>query len=325
MFEQLSPNSSALDPGRFRRGLGFSVATHAIALIGLLALRVPEHVAPLPGFHVALLAPPPAPPVIRLAVFKPVVIAAVRHESAPPLAHEIPVPRQTPRAFEPPPNKPVEVAANAFIAPPPLQPVNEIPVLTVAQSSMRPFNAAPAPTLKTDNLSTSPTPAPIAQHAAMVRTAGFSGAEPAGVLHAKSGNTTGVTGAFETRSAPSTHSATVVAVKAGTFGDASVSQGEHAVRMVSSAPVKPVEIVFKPKPEYTAEARQAGVEGEVLVEALFSAGGDLRIIRVVHGLGHGLDENALAAARAIRFRPAERAGATIDSTAIVHILFQLAY
>ncbi len=323
MFEQLSPNSSALDPGRFRRGLGLSVATHATALIGLLALRVPERVAPLPGFHVALLAPTPAPTVIRPVIFKPAVKSAVPHELPALPSVEIPVPRQTPRAFEPPTRRPVELPSNAFIAPPPLQPVNDVPVLTVAQSSLR-FNDAPAPTLKTDNLSTSPTPVPITQHSALVRTAGFSGAEPAGVLHAKSGNGS-VTGAFETRSAPSTQVPAIAAVKAGTFGDASIGRGEHAVRATSSAPVKPVEILFKPKPEYTAEARRSGVEGEVLVEALFSAAGDLRIIRLVRGLGHGLDENALAAARAIRFRPAERAGAAIDSTAIVHILFQLAY
>ena len=45
----------------------------------------------------------------------------------------------------------------------------------------------------------------------------------------------------------------------------------------------------------------------------------------VRGLGYGLDENAVAAAEAIHFRPAERAGVAADSTAVVHIVFQLAY
>lgn len=57
----------------------------------------------------------------------------------------------------------------------------------------------------------------------------------------------------------------------------------------------------------------------------FDAEGDARMVRVVRGLGHGLDETAIAAARGIRFRPAERNGAPIDSAAIVHIVFQLAY
>jgi hypothetical protein len=42
-------------------------------------------------------------------------------------------------------------------------------------------------------------------------------------------------------------------------------------------------------------------------------------------LGHGLDENAIAAARAIQFRPAKRGDTAADSTAVVHIVFQLAY
>jgi hypothetical protein len=41
-------------------------------------------------------------------------------------------------------------------------------------------------------------------------------------------------------------------------------------------------------------------------------------------LGHGLDENAVRAAEAIRFRPAEKNGTPVDFTAAVHILFQLA-
>jgi hypothetical protein len=45
----------------------------------------------------------------------------------------------------------------------------------------------------------------------------------------------------------------------------------------------------------------------------------------VRGLGHGLDETAAAAARNIRFRPARRSGDPVDFTAIVHIVFQLAY
>jgi hypothetical protein len=38
-----------------------------------------------------------------------------------------------------------------------------------------------------------------------------------------------------------------------------------------------------------------------------------------------LNENAIRAAGQIRFKPAERAGQPIDSTAVVHIVFQLAY
>jgi TonB family protein len=67
------------------------------------------------------------------------------------------------------------------------------------------------------------------------------------------------------------------------------------------------------------------IEGEVLVEVVLEASGRVRVVRLVKGLGHGLDENAQAAAREIRFRPALKEGVPADSTAVVHILFQLAY
>jgi TonB family protein len=62
----------------------------------------------------------------------------------------------------------------------------------------------------------------------------------------------------------------------------------------------------------------------VLLEVQFSADGTLHVNRVVRGLGHGLDENAIAAANRIRFKPATRDGHTVDSTALVHVVFQLA-
>jgi TonB family protein len=83
-----------------------------------------------------------------------------------------------------------------------------------------------------------------------------------------------------------------------------------------------VEIIYKPKPSYTEEARKLNLEGEVLLEVMFGANGELRVNRVVRGLGHGLDEAAVTAANKIRFKPAQRNGSSVDSTAIVHVLFQ---
>lgn len=86
----------------------------------------------------------------------------------------------------------------------------------------------------------------------------------------------------------------------------------------------PVEILYKPKPVYTDEARRLHVEGEVLMEVTFSANGRLQDIHIVRGLGHGLDEAAQRAAAQIKFRPARRDGQPLDSTAYVHIVFELA-
>jgi TonB family protein len=86
-----------------------------------------------------------------------------------------------------------------------------------------------------------------------------------------------------------------------------------------------VEVTYKPNPAYTEEARNLKLEGEVLLEVEFLASGQLRVNRVVRGLGHGLDETAVAAANKMRFKPASRNGQAMDSTAIVHVVFQLAY
>src|SRR5262245_30126055 len=86
---------------------------------------------------------------------------------------------------------------------------------------------------------------------------------------------------------------------------------------------RPVEIVFKPTPEYTDEARSARVEGTVSLELEFTAAGDVRVLRVVRGLCHGLDEAAHRAALGIRFKPAQSDGRSVDSRATVHITFRL--
>jgi TonB family protein len=86
---------------------------------------------------------------------------------------------------------------------------------------------------------------------------------------------------------------------------------------------RPVEIVFKPTPEYTDEARSARIEGTVSLELEFTAAGDVRVLRVVRGLGHGLDEAAERAALRIRFKPAQSDGQPVDSSATVHITFLL--
>ena len=85
----------------------------------------------------------------------------------------------------------------------------------------------------------------------------------------------------------------------------------------------PLTIREKPSPAYTREARELRVEGEVLLEVLFASDGRVQVLRVVRGLGHGLDESAMRAAEKIRFSPALREGQAVDISAIVHIVFQL--
>jgi len=92
----------------------------------------------------------------------------------------------------------------------------------------------------------------------------------------------------------------------------------------AAAKITPAEILSKPVPIYTDEARTQRIEGEVLLEVVFEASGKIHVVKVVRGLGHGLDDAAVRAAEQIRFKPALRDGQPSDSTAVLHIIFQLA-
>ena len=114
-------------------------------------------------------------------------------------------------------------------------------------------------------------------------------------------------------------------VSTGGFGAEQVVHGGPKIAAADTGATTPVEITYKPNPVYTDEARNLKLEGEVLLEMSFSANGTLSVNRVVRGLGHGLDEAAEAAAKKIRFKPAMRGGQPVDSNAIVHVVFQMAY
>ena len=120
--------------------------------------------------------------------------------------------------------------------------------------------------------------------------------------------------------------ATPQSVQQGGFG--SVVAGKEAPRTRSAAEegaFKPVVILSKPDPVYPAEARRDHIQGQVILSVLFGASGELRVLKVEQGLGHGMDRAAIQAAEQIKFKPAERGGHPVDSNARVHIIFQLAY
>jgi TonB family protein len=109
------------------------------------------------------------------------------------------------------------------------------------------------------------------------------------------------------------------------FGDYTAVPVSFAAKPApsSSPAVTPVEITFKPKPAYTNEARQQKLEGEVQLDVVFAASGQVHVVRVVRGLGLGLDESARAAAAQIRFRPGTKEGSPVDMRGTVHIVFEL--
>ncbi len=131
-------------------------------------------------------------------------------------------------------------------------------------------------------------------------------------------------GTARAREAPGKVSGTV---RSAAFEQIVVEQQPRERRRTKTEenPSSPVQIIEKLRPAYTAAAREQQIEGEVLLDVLFQASGTIQVLGVIKGLGYGLDERAVGAARKIRFKPAEREGKPIDSRARVRITFQLAY
>jgi|HubBroStandDraft_1064217.scaffolds.fasta_scaffold00177_8 periplasmic protein TonB len=89
----------------------------------------------------------------------------------------------------------------------------------------------------------------------------------------------------------------------------------------SEATPKPRLVSQGAPPAYTDDARAAGVSGKVRVEITVDDRGRVVRVRVIQGLGHGLDESALASARAMTFDPAVRCGRPASATFNVSFKF----
>src|SRR5262245_54432673 len=85
--------------------------------------------------------------------------------------------------------------------------------------------------------------------------------------------------------------------------------------------VTPPQVVQSPSPLYTEDARKARIEGIVTIQAEFDIDGNFKVLRVVKGLGHGLDESALAALKNWRFTPAYRNGQRVSVVALIDVNF----
>lgn len=114
-------------------------------------------------------------------------------------------------------------------------------------------------------------------------------------------------------------------VQTSGFGDQTVADAPKKKAAAAGPVDTPVNILGKPRPEYTAEGRNLKLEGDVVIDVVFLSNGTIQVNRVVSGLGHGLDEAAVRAAQQITFKPARREGQPVDFPARVRIEFRLAY
>ena len=82
-------------------------------------------------------------------------------------------------------------------------------------------------------------------------------------------------------------------------------------------------ILAKPEATYTEDARRNRLTGTVLLRVTFAETGQVTNIRVLAGLPYGLTERAIAAARQIKFQPAELDGKKVDYPLTVVYKFKL--
>lgn len=145
----------------------------------------------------------------------------------------------------------------------------------------------------------------------------------------KSGSNAGQVGKVASAGIPGgTGTATTGYATGGKVASAGIQNQVAAVPAVAQTPreVAPtsLQLISKPAVQYTSEARQLRVQGDVILRVTFTASGQVLVKGVVHGLGHGLDEEAQRVAAQIRFRPATRNGQAVDLTTNITITFQLA-
>lgn len=108
------------------------------------------------------------------------------------------------------------------------------------------------------------------------------------------------------------------------FAGTGFGQAAPATPKVQQAQSTPIVVISKPRAEYTAEAKQLRIEGDVTLQVRFTASGQVEVLRVLNGLGHGLDERAKVVAEGIRFKPATKDGHPVDEVTIIRVTFQLA-
>jgi TonB family protein len=87
--------------------------------------------------------------------------------------------------------------------------------------------------------------------------------------------------------------------------------------------VAPPMAVYKPEPDYTEEARDAKLEGTVLLSVTVAADGTVTDVKVTRSLGKGLDESAVKRVKTWKFLPATKAGKPVAWTGAIEVAFQM--
>jgi protein TonB len=99
-----------------------------------------------------------------------------------------------------------------------------------------------------------------------------------------------------------------------------VAQRTEAACTEDIVKARPVSMV---RPTYTDGARHAHVQGRVRIELFIDERGDVTGVKLLEGLGYGLDEAALDAAKRLHFSPAMRCNKPVAAPFVIAMRFVL--
>ena len=311
--------------------LGYVIKTNPAVAKQIAVLTLPPEPPPQPKPTPKPPPPPPKPlpptPTPPPRVPPPTVI------EPPPTVKPLPIPQPKPVNLQPPappkavnpPPAPVKVnlgkasaasVVNHDANPTPVRlgsPTNPLQPLTGPAVSHVNLGVAGMPGMKASNSGNGPQATSVNLGSGSPNSSNMNGRDNA------AGTVKGVKLGSGTGPLTSKNYAAVAPVQLGT--PPPVAARQTVASSLSSA--TPPKITFKPNPAYSEDAKEHHIEGDAVVRVIFHANGSMEVLSLVRGLGHGLDEPALAAARGVRFQPALDAGGhPIDfpTNIIVHFI-----
>jgi TonB family protein len=98
---------------------------------------------------------------------------------------------------------------------------------------------------------------------------------------------------------------------------------EKRLKVKTGGVTTALNIISKPRANYTDQGRENLIQGKVVLKVTFLASGGIGPITVVSGLPGGLTEQAIAAARAIKFEPAKSNGVAISVSKTIEYTFSI--
>jgi TonB family protein len=87
--------------------------------------------------------------------------------------------------------------------------------------------------------------------------------------------------------------------------------------------ITPPKLLREVRPDYTEDGRRRNIEGDVVLEIVVRRDGGVGDVKLLQGLGAGLDQRAVEAVRQWRFSPAQRQGVPVDVIVEVAVEFKL--